>query len=194
MSKLLIFCGVVLTTLLTGCLSVSGGYTPEVALSHAVHRYDVTYSVSCVADGANIIGRADHNQSVKFIEEALRKSNAFSSIRYCEFEQKSNYHIHFVSHYSTLDMAEAEEREALMGLCCLAIPIGLDSFLDTTAVVYIDGNPTYSTATAESLESCYWLPFIVVNLFWNDFLAWTSIEKRSFRYLTSGIVNYQNTL
>lgn len=191
---LLLF-SVSLMVILSGCLLVPSGYTPavEFAKNSKIKKYAVTFSVDYLSDGDVSIGRASQEKYIDWLKDDLQKSGAFSSVTYKSFAQKSNYHIHFIFHYSCMPVNESAAMGFLMGYTFCAIPMWMNMYLDSSAILYLNGNPICSPATAENLRCYVWAPFLPVGLVWNQWWAWTTQEKKCYRYLINEIVNYQRS-
>ena len=155
-------------------------------------KYSVTFSVDYLSDGDVSIGRASHEKYINWLKEALLESQAFSSVSYKPFAQKSNYHIHFLVHYSCMPVDESAALGFLMGCTFCAIPMWLNMYLDCSAILYLNGSPIYSPTTAEGLRCYVWIPFLPVCLVWNQWWAWTTQEKKCCHYLINEIIKYQN--
>ena len=188
------FFGLLLPILTAGCLPLSSGYTPDADLDEGYrgNRYAVTYSVECRSDGARCIGRADAKYYTDYLAEALRECGAFTEISHAAFDKKSDYHIHFIMHYSAMPTDQAVQLELFMVYTALGIPTWASMYLDASAVVYINGKPTHAPTTSERLRSIVWMPLLPVNLFWNQWWAWRRVEKRCCRYLIREVADYQS--
>lgn len=178
---------------LSGCLLIPQGYTEDAVLSNqrGNKRYAVTFSVDYLSDGEVSVGRASQKQYIEWLKEDLRDSGAFSSVTYKPFAQKSNYHIHFLIHYSGMPMDEHDDFENVLGCTLGMIPMWYDTFLDASAILYLNGKPIHSPAASEALRCYVWLPFLPVGLVWNKWWAWTTQEKKCCRYLIHELSEYQ---
>ncbi len=192
---ILLLVSVSLIAMLSGCLLVPSGYTPDVdfAKNEEIKKYAITFSVDYLSDGDVSIGRASQEKYIDWLKDDLQKSGAFSSVTYKSFAQKSNYHIHFIFHYSCMPVNESAAMGFLMGYTFCAIPMWLNMYLDSSAILYLNGNPICSPATAENLRCYVWVPFLPVCLVWNQWWAWTTQEKKCYRYLINEIVDYQRS-
>ena len=184
-----------LMVILSGCLLVPFGYTPEVGFvpNSGIKKYAITFSVDYLSDGDVSIGRASQEKYIDWLKDDLQKSGAFSSVTYKSFAQKSNYHIHFIFHYSCMPVNESAAMGFLMGYTFCVIPMWMNMYLDSSAILYLNGNPICSPATAENLRCYVWAPFLPVCLIWNQWWAWTTQEKKCYRYLINEIVDYQRS-
>ena len=187
--------GVVSIFLLSGCLEMPLGHTPDVDFSenHIGKKYSVTFSVDYLSDGDVSIGRASHEKYIAWLKEDLLKSGAFNSVSYKPFAQKSNYHIHFLIHYSCMPVNESAALGFLMGYTFFTIPMWLNMYLDCSAILYLNGVPIYSPTTTGGLRCYVWIPFLPVCLVWNQWWAWTTQEKKCYRYLINEIIKYQDS-
>ena len=79
----------------------------------------------------------------------------------------------------------------LMGYTLCTIPMWLNMYLDMSAILYLNGTPVHSPTTAEALRCYVWIPFLPVGLVWNQWWAWTTQEKKCYRYLINDVINYQ---
>ena len=193
--KISFFCGVMSFFIFTGCLQIPLNYTPEASLpeKNAEKQYSITFSVDYLSDGYVSIGRASQEHYIKWLNEYLQKCGSFSSVTYKPFDQKSNYHLHFIAHYSCMPVNEAALLGFVMGYTMCTIPMMINMHLDTTAILYLNGSPIYSPATAETLRCYVWIPFLPVGMIWNQYWAWTTQETKCCRYLINEIVDYQQS-
>lgn len=179
--------------LLTGCLQIPLGYTPNVDIpqNYEGNKYDITFSVEYLSDGDVSIGRATKEQYVSWIKNYLEESNAFNSVTYKDINNKSNYHIHFIVHYSALPVGESAGIGFIMGYTLFTIPMWINMNLDSSAILYLHGKPLFTPTTTETLKCYVWLPFLPVGLVWNQWWAWSTQETKCCRYLINEIVTYQ---
>jgi hypothetical protein len=179
--------------ILSGCLQIPLGYTPSVDFpqDNENKKYALTFSVDYLSDGDVSIGRASQEKYIDWLKEDLRKSGAFNSVTYKPFSQKSNYHLHFLIHYSCMPVNESAGLGFLMGYTLCTIPMWLNMYLDMSAILYLNGTPVHSPTTAEALRCYVWVPFLPVGLVWNQWWAWTTQEKKCYRYLINDVINYQ---
>ena len=182
-----------------GCLQVPLGYTPGDPLKKAAPgspKYDVTYSVDYVADGGLGSGDGIASQAVlaDHVRDHLKESGAFSRVEPRPFAEKSNYHIHFIAHYSTISHDEVQPIALLMGLSLCGIPVWITSSLDMSAILYLNQQPVYSPSASEGLRKFIWVGFLPVGLVWNSWWAWTTQEKKCIRFLVNRITDHQRTL
>lgn len=196
MNKIVLALAVCMAVSFCGCLEVPLGYTPETEIQPLSHskKYTVTYSVDYISDGDVSMGRANEAMYINWLGEYLQKTNAFSKVAYRNFTAKSNYHIHFLIHYSAMPVNEAAVTVFLMGYTLTAIPMWVNMYLDVSAIVYLNQKPVFSSATAEDVRCYVWLPFLPVGLVWNQFWVWTIQEKKVCRYLINEVVKYQTSL
>lgn len=195
MNKLsLFFANIAIIFALSGCLNTPMGYTPNVDLPeiHSRAKYAITFSVDYLSDGDEIIGCASREKYIEWIKNYLSDCGEFSTVSYKSFDRKSNYHIHFLVHYSCMPVDESAALGFLMGYTLFTIPMWVNMYLDTSAILYLNGKPIHSPATSEAIRCYVWLPFLPVGLVWNQWWVWTTQEKKSCRYLISEIVNYQH--
>ena len=178
---------------LSGCLQIPLGYTRNVDFptNYKSKKYAITFSVDYLSDGDISIGRASQEKYIDWLKEDLQKSGAFSTVTYRSFTQKSNYHIHFLIHYSCMPVNEAAALGFLMGHTLCAIPMWINMYLDTSAILYLNGIPVYSPTTTEALRCYVWVPFLPFGLVWNQWWAWTTQEKKCCRFLIKEIIDYQ---
>ncbi len=196
MNKIYFLIAVCATMLIPGCMEIPMGYTPDTdwQTTPRGQKYAITYSVDYLSDGDISIGRASQRQYIGWIKSAMEQSGAFSSVAYREFHSKSNYHIHFLVHYSCMPVNEAVATGYVMGSTFMAIPMWINMYLDISAIVYLNGVPVYAPCTAENIRCYVWLPFFPVGLVWNQWWAWTTQEKKCCRYLLNQIIEYQYKL
>ena len=190
---LLLIASIMAICIFSGCLQVPLGYTKNIDIpeNYNAKKYDVTFSVDYLSDGDVSIGRATQEKYIDWLKKDLQKSGAFSSVSYKPFSQKSNYHIHFLIHYSCMPVDQAAGLGLLMGYTMLTVPMWINMYLDTSAILYLNGQPVCSPTTAEALRCYVWAPFLPVGLIWNQWWAWTTQEKKCCRYLINEIVTYQ---
>lgn len=194
MNKLIMFSlSLISAFTLSGCLQIPLGYTPSVDFpqDNENKKYALTFSVDYLSDGDVSIGRASQEKYIDWLKEDLRKSGAFNSVTYKPFSQKSNYHLHFLIHYSCMPVNESAGLGFLMGYTLCTIPMWLNMYLDMSAILYLNGTPVHSPTTAEALRCYVWVPFLPVGLVWNQWWAWTTQEKKCYRYLINDVINYQ---
>ena len=194
MNKIMLFAlSIISVCILAGCLEIPLGYTHCVDFPQKYEnkKYSITFSVDYIAERDDVFGIATQEKYIDWLKDDLQKSGAFSSVTYKSFAQKSNYHIHFIFHYSCMPVNESAAMGFLMGYTCCAIPMWINMYLDSSAILYLNGNPIYSPATAENLRCYVWVPFLPVGLVWNQWWAWTTQEKKCYRYLINEIVDYQ---
>lgn len=187
------FLTVVISLFLTGCISISQHYTPSTKLEKNLssNKYDISYSLSYIVDGTEIIGQASEPQLRKIIEEKLMQSGYFSSVTYKLPNEKSRYHIYFNAHYSACTEAENMEHALLVGYTLCVIPSWQNSYLDLSAILTYDNMKIYSISTSENMRCFIWLPLVPFGLIWNDWLAWRTQEKKCINYLLNNITNFQ---
>lgn len=192
---ILLLVSVSLVIMFSGCLQIPLGYTPksDFPTNYDAKKYAVTFSIDYIAERDDVFGLATQEKYIDWLKEDLQKSGAFSSVTYKSFTQKSNYHIHFIFHYSYMTVKESATMGFLMGYTFCAIPMWMNMYLDSSAILYLNGNPIYSPATAENLRCYVWVPFLPVGLVWNQWWAWTTQEKKCYRYLINEIVDYQRS-
>ena len=169
--------------MLSGCLHIPLGYTPngDFPANYDAKKYTLTFSVDYLSDGDVSIACASQEKYIDWLKEDLQKSGAFSSVTYKSFAQKSNYHIHFIIHYSCMPVNESTAMGFLMGYTLFTIPMWMNMYLDSSAILYLNGNPICSPTTAENLRCYVWAPFLPVGLVWNQWWAWTTQEKKCYR-------------
>ena len=192
---ILLLFSVSMMMMLSGCLLIPSGYTPDVNFvrNDEIKKYAVTFSVDYLSDGDRSIGRASREKYIDWLKDDLMKSGAFSSVTYKSFAQKSNYHIHFIFHYSCMPVGRSIALGVLIGYSFGTIPVWQNMFLDSSAILYLNNKPIYSPATAENLRCYIWVPFLPVGLVWNSWWAWTTQEKKCYRYLINEIIDYQRS-
>ena len=178
--------------MLSGCLLVPMNYTDSVDLipNDTSKKYSITYSISYVSEGDTPIGHASREKYIAWINEYLRKSNDFSSVSYKPFDEKSNYHVHFIVHYF-IPLEKSVLGGVVSGASLGCIPSWLDMYLDTSAVLYLNGQPVCSPATSEVLRCYVWCPFLPAGVIWNLWWAWSTQERKCCSFLVNGIVQYQ---
>ena len=196
MNKLFLFVFSLLLLFCSGCLEIPMGYTPDLDLTvcSPTRKYAITFSVDYISDGDQIIGLASNEKYIEWINAYLQSCGAFSSVGYKSFANKSNYHIHFLVHYSCMPSNEAAAIGFLMGYTFFTIPMWVNMYLDMSAVVYLNGKPIHSPSTTENLRCYVWLPFLPVGLVWNQWWAWTTQEKKCLRYLINDVLIYQGKI
>ena len=182
--------------LTTGCLEIPMGYTPNEALQindSFSKKYSLTYSVDFMSDGDVSFGRASRERYIEWIKDYLEETGAFN-VSYRDFSSKSNYHVHFLIHYSCQSVGESLLLGYYFGFTFCTLPGWLNMYLDTSAVVYLNGNPVCSPTTSEDIRVVVWLPFLPVGLIWNQWWAWTTQEKKCCRFLINEIVEKHKDL
>ena len=185
-----------LCLLTTGCLEIPMGYTPNEDLQtidSITKKYSLTYSVDFMSDGDVSIGRASRERYIEWIKDYLEETGAFN-VSYRDFSSKSNYHVHFLIHYSCLSVGDSVLLGYYLGTTLLAFPGWMNMYLDASAIVYLNGNPVCSPTTCEDIRVVVWLPFLPVGLVWNQWWAWTTQEKKCCRYLINEILTKHEDL
>jgi hypothetical protein len=194
MNKIALFSLCIISVfILSGCLQIPLGYTPSVDFpqKYKNQKYAVTFSVDYIAERDDVFGLASKEKYIKWLKDDLQKSGAFSSVTYIPFSQKSNYHIHFLIHYSYMTAKESMTMGLLMGYTFLTIPMWQTMYLDMSAILYLNGSPIHSPTTAEALRCYVWAPFLPIGLVWNQWWAWTTQEKKCYRYLVKDLIEFQ---
>lgn len=180
---------------LTGCLTLPRGYTPSAKLMKNVtsQKYDVTYSLSYIADGDVAEGSASEAQLRKFIEKGLKNSGCFSTVSYKNPGEMSGYHIHFIAHYSSLPVNEATIFDMTLGYTLFLIPCWQSTYLDLSAVLMYEKKKVHSCSTSEELRTYFWLPLAPLGVLWNDWIAWTVQEKNSINFVLNDLTSFQES-
>jgi len=171
---------------ISGCLIIPKDYTPRIELKSCINtpKYDLTFSVDFLSHGLRgnvqtgklIVrdGYLDDQPMITFIRNELIKSNAFSSVTYREFSSKSNFHIHFICHYSAIETKTI----AITALSGMIVPSpGQNLYLDLSALMYVNGKKVFSSAATELLQVWFGIPLIPAAILWNNEKAWRSQEK-----------------
>ena len=189
MSKILFPAAVLLLLFMTGCLQIPMGLVPDgaVPMNGAGRKNGVlTFSVEQVIDGPfiGLDGIADHKVLVRQIREQLSNIGTFEAVEHTTFGRKGDLHIHFIAHYST-----AVRREPVMVLAAFGIPFRISSYLDMTAIVYINEKAVYSPTVSEGMHNYVWLVFLPAAAVWNSWWAWTTQEKKCSRVLIGRMRN-----
>lgn len=185
-----------LCLLTTGCLEIPMGYTPNEDLQtidSAYKKYSLTYSVDFMSDGDVSFGRASRERYIEWIKDYLEETGAFN-VSYRDFSSKSNYHVHFLIHYSCQSVGESLLLGYYLGFTFCAFPGWMNMYLDTSAIVYLNGKPVCSPTTSEDIRVVVWLPFLPAGLVWNQWWAWTTQEKKCCRYLINEILTKHEDL
>lgn len=171
-----------------GCLYVPQDYTPTQELvTDNAPKYAVTYSIEYRKDGDLGEGCASLKKYQTWIEKMLLDTGSFSEVTYRDFSIKSNYHLHFMVHYSSLPYDESSSRGAAAGVTMAIIPVWIDLHLDLSAVTYLNQKIIAAPSTTETLRCYIWLPFLPAGIVWNPWLAWTRQEKKCCRYLINEV-------
>ena len=185
-----------LCLLTTSCLEIPMGYTPYEGLQtidSPSKKYNLTYSVDFLSDGDVSIGRASREKYIEWIKEYLEETGAFN-VSYRDFSSKSNYHVHFLVHYSAISVGEGLLLGFYWGYTLTTLPSWVNMYLDVSAVVYLNGTPVCSPSTSEDIRVIVWLPFLPVSLVWNQWWAWTTQERKCCRFLINEILEKHEDL
>ena len=101
MTRILTFVLGIAFILSSGCLTVSGDYTPNEDIKTVnSHKYSITYSVAYWSSQQGEDVKGFKETCERWIQDYLEESGAFNNVSQRDFSSKSNYHIHFRVHYS----------------------------------------------------------------------------------------------
>jgi len=168
------------------------GYTPSTSLNiirpvSETAKYDVTFSLSHHNERTDLFGVADEADIIEMIRHRLIRSGAFASVRYTPLNSMSAYHIHFKMRVSGATPSDSFGVGLLAGYTLLCVPTWETFAIDLSALVYVDGKPVHSVATAEAERFFIWLPLAPVGLVWNSWLAWWSEESNTINFIINDI-------
>lgn len=191
MNKTISLFGGILCFLLTGCLALSGNYTPndEIQTVDTKKQFDITYSfdyISFITDDTQGIKERCSNK----IKEYLEESGAFKTVSYRDFSARSKYHILFLARQSFATDSGTIE---LAGLSLFLLPGYEHEYYDFSAILILNNEIVCAPSTCERMRTWYWLPLLPA-LVYPPVFTRKSIEKKCLRYLINEILEKNKEL
>ena len=169
-----------LLSLLSGCFLYDCGYTrnddTDIYMTDAANKMPISYSLKFATSLPSDSPGSPTVKSIRTkIEEALKETGLFSEVYYGDNREKG-YHIDFTYNDYGYNEEDALARAFVYVYTLFLIPIPEHVSCDMSAVLYLEGNPIWSTAHTEKCRCIVWIGALPAGLVLNYWSVWRSIE------------------
>ena len=165
---------------LSGCFLYDCGYTRNddtfIYKTDAANKMPISYSLKFATSLPSDSPGSPTYKSIRTkIEETLKETGLFSQV-YCGDKGNEGYHIDFTFNDSGYNEEEAAARGFVSVYTLFLIPIPEHVSCDMSAVLYLEGNPIWSTAHTEKCRCIVWIGALPAGFVLNYWSVWRSIE------------------
>lgn len=165
---------------LSGCFLYDCGYTrnddSDIYKTEASNKMPISYSLKFDTSlPFDSLGSPTDKSIRTKIEEVLKDTGLFSEVCYGD-KSEMGYHIDFIYNDSGYKEEEAFARALIYVYTLFLIPIPEQISSDLSAILYLEGNPIWSTAHTEKCRYIVWIGALPAGLVLNYWSVWRSIE------------------